>query len=351
MSEHKCWDINWPVGELERISACPVCGYDGDDLLFSNLVDNTFFVAPGKWNLYQCKNCQSAYLNPRPGEENIYKAYSNYYTHEAGSGKTVDVKSPSKLRKLWRALVNGYYNHHFGTRREPSVSFGAWLLALYPKFARSAKAQFRYLPKPKTGQTLLDVGCGNGDFLYLASEAGWHVKGVEPDRKALDVVRAQGFDVIEGSLEDVKATDELFDAITISHVIEHVHDPEKFISLAKECLRPGGILYIDTPNIESVGRKWYRESWRGIESPRHLVIFSQEGLKFILNKYGFSDITVFARKDVRLNLSLMSFRIKHGQSPYSRFYNKLPLIDGCLCFTPRPLKNEEFITLVARYNI
>lgn len=348
MSEENCWNYDWPKESLESVSSCPACGCNKSELLLENLVDNAFFVAPAKWTLYECKECKSAYLNPRPDQSSIHKAYGTYYTHEASSEEEMSADSLGLIQRVKSLLSNGYYNYHHGTKREPFLTVGAWLLLLYPKFRKSANAKFRYLQKPELDQKLLDVGCGNGDYLSLASEAGWEVKGVEPDLKALEVAKNRGLDVVQGSLEEIVKDGELFDVITMSHVIEHVHDPVAFVALAYECLKPGGSLYIDTPNIQSAGAKRFGKNWRGIETPRHLVLFSEAGLDIVLKRAGFSGLYFFPRQEVRESIALKSYRMELGKSPYDASSKRLPFKEIIRCRLPRRYSEEEFLTLIAK---
>ena len=338
----------WPPKELESVSSCPACSSGDRKLLFSELVDNAFFVANGKWNLFQCQNCNSAYLDPRPDKESIHRAYGAYYTHTTNVKNKTDPDHFTGIRKWRRMLANGYYNYHYGTSRAPESIHGAWLLLLYPKFSRSVRAQFRFLNKPQPGQLLLDVGCGNGDFLVLAAEVGWDAKGVEPDPKALDVARSRGVKVIQGSLDEIKKTGELYDVITMSHVIEHVHDPAAFVRLAFESLKSGGVLYIDTPNVQSLGLRRFQKNWRGLESPRHLVLFSEQGLRKILKISGFKKLYFVSRSEVRFNIALKSYRIKLGKSPYDESIKKLPVREMIKTYLPRSFQREEFLTVLAR---
>ncbi|WP_104003599.1 class I SAM-dependent methyltransferase [Marinobacterium lutimaris] len=336
---------SWPEENLEYVKCCPVCGNKKSTLLFNDLVDNTFFVAPGSWKLYQCNSCKSGYLNPRPDKASIHKAYGEYYTHEILSEQQTHFDKLSFGRKILRMLANGYYNYHHGTARKPSIRLGAWLLLCYPKFRRSANARYRYLKKPKTGQRLLDVGCGNGDFLAIASEAGWIVKGVEPDPKALAVAKERGFYVVQGGLEEIAYSGEIFDVITINHVIEHVHNPSDFVHLAYSCLKPGGYLYIETPNIESKGMQFFGKSWRGIEAPRHLVLFSKKGIENVIINSCFKKAIFRSRVDVRKGMALQSSRIEKCE--YDSISNKIFLRFILFFHWPRKKNCEEFLTVVA----
>jgi len=347
MLDKKCWEILWPENELERVHSCPICGEYDRELLFLDLVDNAFRVANGKWNLYQCKSCLGAYLDPRPDRGSIYKAYGVYYTHETTTTERKPIEDLSKLRKFRRKLMNGYYNYHHGTQRAPHHKLGALLLLFYPRLRKTKNAEFRYLHKPQPGQSLLDVGCGNGEFLSLAAEVGWDVSGVDPDPKAVELAKNRGHKVLLGDIGRYTESREIFDVITMNHVIEHLHDPSEYVKAAYRLLKPGGTLYIDTPNIESAGAKKYQKDWRGLEAPRHLVLFSKQGLSNILVRNGFSKIRFSRRPEVRAGIALKSFRIQLGKSPYSNIPKRLPLRLFLEAIFPRLPCQEEFLTLIA----
>ena len=134
---------------------------------------------------------------------------------------------------------------------------------------------------------LLDLGCGNGRFLALMRDAGWDVRGVEPDPAAAKVAQEQfGIPVIVGPLEDARLPAESFDAITLSHVVEHVYDPIALLSECRRLLKPKGRAVIVTPNIRSLGHQKFGSSWRGLEPPRHLLIFSLTTLRVCCEKAG-----------------------------------------------------------------
>jgi len=137
------------------------------------------------------------------------------------------------------------------------------------------------------GKRLLDLGCGDGRFLALMRDAGWDVTGIDPDPTAAR--RAQenfGIPVIVGSLEDAGFPNESFDAVTLSHVIEHVHDPVALLSECRRVLKPEGRAVIVTPNIRSLGHRKFGGVWRGLEPPRHLYLFSSETLRICCDRAG-----------------------------------------------------------------
>ena len=133
----------------------------------------------------------------------------------------------------------------------------------------------------------------------------------------------------------------------MSHVIEHVHAPLDFVKLAYNCLKPGGILYLDTPNIESLGARKFGKNWRGIETPRHLVLFSKSGLKNILVQASFEKIVFKSRSVVRRIIALRSYRMEQSRSPFDETINKLPSKIRVSLPLPRKKNREEFLTVLA----
>ena len=341
------WQQPWPPGELEQLSACPVCSSTARELQQQDLVDNAFFVAPGRWTLYRCTRCRSAYLDPRPSEASIGKAYGVYYTHSVDRARTTPDK-PGIVNGLKQALNNGYVNSRYGTRRQPASRLGVWLAKLLPSRRQRRDAEFRYLPKPRPGQRLLDIGCGNGDFLVNARDAGWDVVGVDPDPKAVAAAKRRGLAVNMGSIDLFAGQSDCFDAITLSHVLEHLHEPAQFIRAVHRLLKPGGVAFVDTPNIESRGARRWGRNWRGLETPRHLVLFSLAGLVGLLKASGFDNIEAKRRTAVRKSMYLGSLRMQLGKSPYDPVPARLPLPMRLHLWWPvTRVQDDEFLTFVA----
>jgi 2-polyprenyl-3-methyl-5-hydroxy-6-metoxy-1,4-benzoquinol methylase len=139
----------------------------------------------------------------------------------------------------------------------------------------------------KRGRKLLDVGCGNGQFLAKMRDLGWEVIGVEPDIMAVRVARESfGLNVHEGMINGADFPSDTFDAITMNHVIEHVLDP---IGLFREChrvLKSGGKLVVNTPNIESFGAHHFGNIWVHWDPPRHIHLFSLQALNTCVERTG-----------------------------------------------------------------
>ena len=112
----------------------------------------------------------------------------------------------------------------------------------------------------------LDVGCFNGNLLLTAQTEGWKPFGTEISAPAVEFARSQGIDVFEGSLLEANFPDNWFDVVTLSDVIEHLDIPKDYLCEIQRILRPGGLLYMDTPNFNSLVRRWlgkkgYSDLW------------------------------------------------------------------------------------------
>ena len=279
---------HWPSDGLEATGRCPVCGSVGRALLHEGLRDRIFFCAPGEWTLQRCSTCGSAYLDPRPTVQTIGLAYRSYFTHTWGPRKSIE--RLTFLRRLQRMLANGYRNWRFGTDERPANRMGVFIARLLPSQRAMLDGEARHLPRAGRDARLLDVGCGNGSFLDFARRAGWRVVGIDPDREAVDVARKKGLDVREGGIELLDSEHEAFDGITLSHVIEHVHQPLSLLRACHRLLKRGGWIWLETPNLEAQGHRRYGADWRALEPPRHLVLFTPDSIRKALATAGFAGI-------------------------------------------------------------
>lgn len=138
---------------------------------------------------------------------------------------------------------------------------------------------------------LLDVGCGPGVLIGIAKQRGWTVKGIEPSRWGVDQARQRGLDVTQGMLENTDLDPGSFDVVVAADVIEHVTDPVAFATRIHSLLLPGGVVFIATPNVESVAAKLLRRWWWSV-IPNHLLFFSPRTLGDVLRKGGLNPVDV-----------------------------------------------------------
>lgn len=271
-------------------SRCILCGNVGE-LVYQNQQDR-LFGASGNWNLKRCvhEDCGLIWLDPMPLKEDIGKAYANYYTHSAQAL----AESKGFRRRILDLIQRGYwankYNYPTGSQPLLARSLG-WILYLFPVRRREADADVRCL-KAIDGGRLLDVGCGSGEWILAMSQRGWTVEGCDFDQTAVENAKQRGLDVRCGSLEAQNYPDGSFDAVTLNHVIEHVPDPVVVLAECARILRPGGKLVLFTPNNASLGHRIFKASWRGLEPPRHLHIFTIPSMRCALAQAGFQTVSV-----------------------------------------------------------
>lgn len=139
-------------------------------------------------------------------------------------------------------------------------------------------ALLQKLSSHTTGRKLLDVGCGDGQLLQTAAEAGWDAAGIDLSEAAVDLCRRRGLDASNTDFFDRSLDTQRFDVIVMSELVEHVPAPQRFLSRAESLLEPGGVLYLTTPNFGSLARRMLGERW-SVMHPEHIGYFEPSTLK------------------------------------------------------------------------
>jgi len=268
---------------------CPACNSVGKFLY--SLEDKFFCTNNDRWAIKICDNkeCGTLWLDPSPLEAEIIKLYGNYPTHTK-SGVHLINKDKSgglleRIRSSYLYKVYGYENNFSGF-----VNKYLWLFAyLHPAWLESQIVNMFYFPANYNGR-LLDVGCGSGNSLQKMKENGWSVCGIDFDEDAVKNAKSKGLEVYIGDLFSQNFLSESYDAILLSHVIEHVPDPIKLLKECQRILKKGGRLVVITPNANSRGHLKFGKNWRGLEVPTHLQILTVNSLKKIATDIGFSAI-------------------------------------------------------------
>lgn len=150
---------------------------------------------------------------------------------------------------------------------------------------RNIRYKFSLLKTGASSKSILDYGCGVGDFLDFAKNRGCDVHGIEPSAIALEKARAKlGNDSITSntSLDEL---DKTYDYITLWHVLEHIPNLQEIIPLLKSHLKDGGSLFIAVPNHQSVDAKYYKQFWAGYDVPRHLWHFSPISIRALFGHF------------------------------------------------------------------
>ncbi len=239
---------------------CLLCGTAGKEL-YHNLSD-PYFGTPGLWYHKKCPQtaCGLIWLDPAPIEADLHLAYQTYFTHGAEDGQ------PTFAARLRNFLYATYQ----GLQRLPAALTGLG--------AAKKQMSLMFLGDLKTGR-VFDVGCGDGKFLNRMLQLGWSVAGVDFDAKAVANAKSMyGLDLHRGDLASARFAADSFDAVTMSHVMEHLPDPLALLAEVQRILKPGGRLVLTTPNSGSFGHEKFQGYWFGVDPPRHLNLYSLKTL-------------------------------------------------------------------------
>lgn len=246
--------------------ACPVCGSQKRSL-------HERFGDRRQYSYQLCLSCHLVYLSPRPkyDQEFVRDAYE-YYADE-----------------------DDRYEHTLEFLESTSAD------------AVAESAEIRSFDP--AGTALLDVGCAMGNFLLGARKNYKNVYGLEVSRRmAAFVTKTLGVEVYTTPFEDL-STDVRFSCVYMSHVIEHIPDPNAWLRKAQTLLADNGIVVLNVPNMFSLDRrvklflkrlglrKGVWEAWR---TPDHLYEPTLPGMRELFSRNDFEILSfyTYSRKDI-----------------------------------------------------
>ena len=134
----------------------------------------------------------------------------------------------------------------------------------------------------------LDIGFGEGGMISVAEKNDWRCFGTELSPQALKYGDEKGWIVSSDASSDERFPKNGFDVVTMIELIEHVPNPDFFFEMAYKLLRPNGLLFMTTPNTNSINWRWLGKDWSIISPPEHITIWSPAGLKQALNRNNFT---------------------------------------------------------------
>lgn len=172
--------------------------------------------------------------------------------------------------------LNKYYVGYHGGRHGFTARFRAW----------KRTGTLNHCFDDVMGKSVLDVGCGNGDFLLEAERCGWKVVGTELDepRSEIDSINV----LPDLAAVEAEFGEAAFEAITCWHTLEHFYEPATILADVAKLLRSDGVLLIAVPNFGGLQSRIFGESWLHLDVPRHLWHFTSEALERLLRQHGFS---------------------------------------------------------------
>ena len=259
-------------------SHCPVC--EGTDIRNVFIVkDHT--VSGESFQIVECGSCSLRFTQNVPNEQTIpayYKA-ENYISHTDTS----------------KGLINRVYK----IVRKRTLTRKRKLIE---RFTRLQKG------------IALDVGSGTGSFVNELAKNEWNVTGLEPDTDARKVARQLYNVELLNTSEFYNLRSAAFDAITLWHVLEHVHDLSAYVKQLKALLKENGKLFIAVPNYTSSDSSVYREYWAAYDVPRHLYHFSPAAMKKLMEKHGLKIASYQPMWYDSFYICLLSSKYKNGNT-------------------------------------
>ncbi|MEO6069387.1 MAG: class I SAM-dependent methyltransferase [Chitinophagaceae bacterium] len=231
-------------------TSCPVCDSKEINPLLT-VPDHS--VSKESFVVWQCSQCTLRFTQDAPDEAHIEK----YYRSE------------------------DYISH---TNTDKGI-----INKLYQRARTFTLEQKKNLIKKTTGLergALLDVGAGTGAFVASMKESGWEATGIEPDADARNLAKK----TFNADLLDISQLQHLspasFNAITLWHVLEHVHQLHYYIERLKDLLHQNGKLFIAVPNYTSGDASIYNLWWAAYDVPRHLYHFNPRSMEVLMNRHG-----------------------------------------------------------------
>lgn len=263
---------------MEIITSCPVCNSESLEKIMSL---HDYFLTGELFQITGCQECNLRFTNPKPSEGELPKYYDSpdYISHSS---------STSGLMNYMYKLVREY--------------------TLYGK-SKKIRHWIKY-------GSLLDIGCGTGEFLHRMRKNHFMVTGIEPNMNARNAaINNLNLDVWDE--DQINLFDnESFDVITLWHVLEHVFNLNDRIAQIKRLLKPGGYLFIAVPNWEAWDAVHYGKYWAAFDVPRHLYHFNRTTLPGTLERFGFRLLKISPMKFDAFYISILSEKNKQGKINY-----------------------------------
>jgi 2-polyprenyl-3-methyl-5-hydroxy-6-metoxy-1,4-benzoquinol methylase len=231
----------------------------------------------------------------------------------AGCGFVFRPADPDQLRDVYEG--GAYEDREFAT--------GYAVDETIDERRRNARVRVRYVRRFASGGALLDVGAAGGAFVLEAGMSGFRARGIEPSPAfAAHARESLGVDVTDGRLEDAQLEPGSLDVITLWHVLEHVPDPVAALAICAHALRPGGLLVLEVPNLDSAMYSIMGTAWTHLDPQAHVSQFTPATLSDALTRSGLRvvatetvGIDVYLRPRERLALGQLAYRAKllrHG---------------------------------------
>ncbi len=264
-------------------SQCPVCSSKILNHIF-NVIDET--VSKESFQILHCVTCTLRFTQNIPNQNKI----TSYYKAEA-------YVSHSNSNK-------GFINKTYHIVRNITLKSKRKLIVKQTK---------------QTKGNILDIGCGVGSFLHTMRIANWEITGIEPDELARTNAANTYKIEAKSSPELFNLPHQSFDAITMWHVLEHVHELQAYVRQIALLLKANGKAFIAVPNYTSYDAAYYQQKWAAYDVPRHLYHFSPKSMQQLLQNNGLQIVTYKAMWFDSFYVALLSEKHKGGNMIKSFF--------------------------------
>lgn len=254
-----------------------------------------------------CYICQSTSLfrKIQVGERIFYKCNNCDVLFLAGSTKTVD--------------LNKIYGSEYYFQKDSSNSENFFGYNDYDYYRKYIEEYFEYhlkeIERFNGKGNLLDVGCAFGYMLNVANRRGWKSEGIDISKYAVDYAKNNfNLNVKHGKFEEVHYKQNSFNAIVMNDLIEHIPTPQIYIEKAHNLLKKNGILFISTPNSNSLSFRILGKRWLQIMQEDHLYLFNPNSIRFLLEKSGFKILkikTSFKVADINVIVGRLGYYSKN----------------------------------------
>jgi SAM-dependent methyltransferase len=191
----------------------------------------------------RCSSCGLLYTNPRLTQESLARCYDGYYSGSAVPAAKRPVASMVQAKRVFRHMWHFYCGQYLSEVLE------------------------------KVHGKVLDVGCGTGGLLVELRNKGCEPYGVEFNPVSVETCRKKGLDVRCGNFVDTDLPECFFDMVIFWHSIEHLPSPRRALIKAFALLKPGGTMFIHSPNAKSYLACLFGRSWHAWQLPFHLFHF------------------------------------------------------------------------------
>ncbi|MFB3904644.1 MAG: class I SAM-dependent methyltransferase [Acidobacteriota bacterium] len=230
---------------------CPLCG-SPKTIYFCAAFDRVRCIPQEPWDILQCRDCRYGWTHPPLDETTIGDYYPPAYLGD--TARMIEEFQAGRLQKS-----------------------RSW---------KKETEKVRLVERYASGGRILDVGCADARFLLALDPQKWARTGVEFAEPTVRMVSDAFPDLslIPGNIYSDRLPPGLFDVICFWHVLEHLPAPLRVLARVRELLKPGGLVFISLPNLDSLQARIFRRFWYGFDDvPRHLHHFSPQSLQRILS--------------------------------------------------------------------